>query len=124
MNYNKVILAGNLTRKPEMAYLPNQTAVAKFGLAINRVWKDKSETCFIDCTAFGKTAENISKYLGKGDPIMIDGRLKFETWEKDGQRRSKHCVIVGSFQFIPTGEKQQAATEPELPTINANDIPF
>jgi len=106
MNYNKIMLMGNLTRKPELSYLPSQTAVVDFGLAVNRKWKSKDgqskeETCFVDCRAFGKTAENISKYLDKGSPLFVEGRLTFDSWtSQDGSKRSKHRVTVDSFQFL------------------------
>ena len=105
-NYNKVILMGNLTRDPQLRYTPSQQPVCDFGLAINRKWKAadgqmKEEVCFVDCTAWGRTAENISKYVTKGRPLFVEGRLTYQTWEgKDGQKRSKHLVTVDTFQFI------------------------
>lgn len=118
-NYNKVLLMGNLTRDPQLSYLPSQTAVVDFGLAVNRKWKskegqDKQETCFVDCRAFGRTAENINKYLYKGDPFFIEGRLTFDSWTaQDGTKRSKHRVTVESFQFV--GGKQQSKPAPNNP---------
>ena len=108
-NFNKVLLMGNLTRDPQLSYLPSQTAVVEFGLAVNRRWKsregeDKNETCFIDCRAFGRQAENINKYLSKGRPVLVEGRLTFDSWTaQDGTRRSKHRVTVENFQFLPGG---------------------
>ena len=105
-NYNKVILVGNLTRDPQMSYLPSQTPVAELALAVNRRWRgqdnqQREETCFIDCRAYGKQAETINQYLSKGQPILIEGRLQFDQWEgKDGVKRSKHRVIVERFQFL------------------------
>ncbi len=112
MNYNKVILGGNLTRDPQLSYTPNQTAVVDFGLAVNRKWgKDgekKEETCFVDCRAFGSTAENINKYVNKGDNFFIEGRLTFDSWTaQDGTKRSKHRVTVESFQFLSKREKPE-----------------
>jgi len=137
MNYNKVILGGNLTRDPQLSYLPSQTAVVEFGLAVNRKWKDKSgegkeEVCFVDCKAFGKTAETIQKYLAKGRLVLIEGRLSFRTWDdKNGGKHSKHEVVIESFQFIgdaqqkPAQQPQQAAPEPESdPETSIDDIPF
>jgi len=128
MNYNKVILAGNLTREPELSYLPSQTAAVNFGLAVNRKWKskdgeDKSETCFVDCVAFGRTAENINKYVTKGDPFFIEGRLTFETWTaQDGSKHSKHKIAVASFQFL---KQAQPINEPaQKPDTAEDDIPF
>lgn len=111
-NYNKVMLMGNLTRDPQLSYLPSQTAVVEFGMAINRKWtsKDgekKEETCFVDCRAFGRTAENINKYMTKGKPFFVEGRLTYDAWTaQDGTKRSKHRVTVESFQFIDGGRGQ------------------
>ncbi len=105
-NFNKVILLGNLTRDPQLSYTPNQTAVVEFGLATNRKWKgqdgnSREETCFVDCNAFGRMAENINKYCSKGRPLLVDGRLTFSSWEaQDGSKRSKLRVTVENFQFI------------------------
>jgi single-strand DNA-binding protein len=105
--FNKVLLLGNLTRDPQLSYTPNQVAVADFGLATNRKWTgqdgaQREETCFVDCRAFGRLAENINKYMTKGRPIFIEGRLTFDSWTaQDGTRRSKHRVTVENFQFLP-----------------------
>jgi single-strand DNA-binding protein len=108
-NYNKVMLMGNLTRDPQLSYLPSQTAVVDFGLAINRRYtgKDgqmKEETCFIDCRAFGKPAETLNKYMSKGRPLFIEGRLTYDTWTgQDGTKKSRHRVTVENFQFLGGG---------------------
>ena len=106
-SYNKVILMGNLTRDPELKYLPSGAAVANVGLAVNRVYNDrqsgerKEEVCFVDLDAFGRTAEIINEYFQKGRPILVEGRLRFQTWDTDdGQRRSKHSVMVDRFEFV------------------------
>jgi single-strand DNA-binding protein len=106
-NFNKVILAGNLTRDPQMRYLPSQTAVVEFGLAVNHKWRtaqgeDREEVLFIDCTCFGKQAETINKYCQKGKSLLVEGRLKYETWDdkESGAKRSKHKVVVDGFQFL------------------------
>jgi single-strand DNA-binding protein len=107
-SYNRVILMGNLTRDPQLRYLPSNTAVCDFGLATNRKYKDrdgnqKEDVCFVDVSAFGKQAEIINEYMSKGRPILIEGRLKFDSWtNKDGQKRSKHGVVVDNFQFVGT----------------------
>src|SRR5262245_35129878 len=96
-NYNKVILIGNLTRDPELRYTPKGVAIAKIGLAINRNWRDansgelKEEVTFVDVDAFGKQAETLSNYMKKGRPIMIEGRLRLDTWEdkQTNQKRSR-----------------------------------
>lgn len=111
-NLNKIMLMGNLTRDPQLSYLPSQTAVVEFGIATNRKWKSqdgqqREETCFIDCRAYGKTAETINKYLSKGRPVFLEGRLTFDTWtSQDGTKRSKHRVTVENFQFLPSGGGQ------------------
>lgn len=127
---------GNLTRDPQLSYLPSQTAVVDFGLAINWKWKsksgeDKDETCFVDCRAFGRTAENLNKYMNKGDPLFVEGRLTFDSWTtQDGSKRSKHRVTIESFQFLGSAEKAKPEANPkysggdvEGQTPNG-DIPF
>jgi single-strand DNA-binding protein len=106
-NVNRVILIGNLTRDPQLKYLPSQTAVAEFGLAINRKYKSasgeaKEDVCFVDCTAFGRTGEVINQYCQKGKQIYIEGRLKYDSWEdkQGGGKRSKLGVVVENFQFL------------------------
>lgn len=105
-NYNKVLLMGNLTRDPQLSYLPSETPVVDFGLAVNRKWKsrdgeNRDETCFVDCRAFGRLAENINKYMHKGRPLFVEGRLTYDAWTaKDGSKRSKHRVTVENFQFL------------------------
>jgi single-strand DNA-binding protein len=105
-NYNKLILVGNLTRDPELTYLPSNTPVAEFGLAVNRRYRTKDgqnreETCFIDCRCYGRQAEVVNQYMRKGRALLVEGRLTFDTWEaQDGSRRSKHRVFVENFQFL------------------------
>lgn len=115
MNFNRVFLGGNLTRDVEMKTIQSGTSIAQFGLAINRRWKDaggadKEEVTFVDCNAWGKTAETIARFFTKGKPILVEGRLKLDQWEKDGERKSKLSVVVESFTFV--GGKD-AATQPE-----------
>jgi single-strand DNA-binding protein len=106
-SFNRVILAGNLTRDPELRYTPKGTAVAKLGLAVNRTWKTetgetKEEVSFIDVDAFGRQAEVIAQYLRKGRPLLLEGRLKLDTWEDKNtkQKQSKLKVVLESFTFI------------------------
>lgn len=108
-NFNKVILAGNLTRDPQLSYTPSQTAVCEFGMAINRKWKDTNEVCFVDCQAWGKTGEIINQHMSKGRPLLVDGRLTFDAWEgKDGKKHSRLRVTVENFQFLGSPDEQQA----------------
>ncbi|MHC4645776.1 MAG: single-stranded DNA-binding protein [Planctomycetota bacterium] len=108
-NFNKVLLIGNLTRDPQLSYTPNQTAVVDFGLAVNRRWtgqdgNQREETCFVDCRSFGRQAETINKYLTKGRPVFVEGRLTFDSWTgQDGTRKSRHRVTVENFQFLGGG---------------------
>ena len=106
-SFNKVILMGNLTRDPQLKYLPSQTAVVDFGLACNRKWKgqngeDREEVLFVDCSAFARQAEVINEYCRKGRPLFIEGRLKLDTWEdkQGGGKRSKLTVVVENFQLL------------------------
>lgn len=104
-NYNKVLLMGNLTRDVELKSIAGGTQVANIGLAVNRRWtgqdgQQKEETTFVDCEAWGRTAETMAKYLSKGRPVFIEGRLKLDQWEKEGQKFSKLRVVVESFQFV------------------------
>ena len=107
-SFNRVILLGNLTRDIEIKYLQSGMAVAEIGIAVNDRRKDQSgqwieETTFVDVTLWGRTAEVAGEYLGKGSPILVEGRLKLDQWEKDGQKRSKMRVICEKMQMIPTG---------------------
>ena len=144
-SYNKVLLLGNLTRDPQLSYLPSQTAVVDIGLATTRKWSgqdgsQREETCFVDCRAFGRMAENINKYFKKGKPIFIEGRLTYDTWtSQDGTKRSKHRVTIENFQFLPgTGGTPVAGPEQPYPGnegepgpppgrgpgVSEDDIPF
>ncbi len=108
-NLNKVFLMGNLTRDPQLRYTPSQMAVCEFGLAINRRMRSnsgetKEEVTFVDVTAWGKQAENLSKYVAKGRPLFVEGRLTLDQWTgQDGQKRSKLRVTLENFQFIDSG---------------------
>ena len=143
--FNKIIILGNLTRDIELRYLPSGTALANTAIATSRKFKDKAgenqeETCFVDLTIFGKTAEVANQYLGRGSKVLIEGRLKFEQWtDKDGGKKSKHKVAVESLKMLGTKEdkpnqedqyheKQRPVPLPpkkELPEIDIDDeIPF
>ena len=104
--YNKVILAGNLTRDVEVRYTPSGTAIGNTGLAVNRKFKaatgeQKEETMFVDITFFGRTAEIANQYLRKGSKVLVDGRLKLDQWTaQDGSKRSKHSVTVENLQML------------------------
>jgi single-strand DNA-binding protein len=108
MSFNKIILIGNLTRDPELSAIPSGLQVCKFTLAVNHRTKDKEEVCFIDVAAWGKQAEFVAQYFRKGKPILVEGRLKLDTWVKDGKQMSKHNVIAEAVSFIGTQDKQVA----------------
>ena len=134
-SFNRVILLGNLTRDPEVRYIPSGTAVASFAIAVNRKFKQgeetKDEVSYFDVVVFGKTAENCGKYLGKGDAVLIEGRLQQRRWEEKegGQKRSKVEVVAQSVTFMPkknagqASGQQEHAPEPEQP-VDSEEIPF
>ena len=136
-SFNRVILLGNLTRDPEVRYIPSGTAVASFALAVNRRYKQgtetKDEVSYIDIVVFGKTAENCGQYLNKGDAILVEGRLQQRRWDdKDsGQKRSKVEVVAQTVNFMPkrsgqgtgAGGKHDQEPAPE-PPVDEGDIPF
>ncbi len=105
-NFNKVLLMGNLTRDPELRATPSGTAVCQFGLAVNRIYNNSNgerqeETTFVDVEAWGRQAETISKYVTKGNPLFVEGRLKLDSWEnKEGEKRSKMKVVLENMQLI------------------------
>ena len=138
---------GNVTREPELKYLPKGTAIASFAMAINRSWKTESgekkdEVLFINCDALGKIAEIIGQYVKKGNPLYAEGRLKLDQWEKDGQKHERMKVIVESIQLLGGKREegaipaQQAApvkqgVKPQKPTgpdpdldVAPDDLPF
>lgn len=132
-NFNKVILAGNLTRDPEIRVTPKGTSICQFGLAINRSYKDESgasrdDTTFVDCEAWGKTAETIGKFCTKGKPLLVEGRLKLDSWEDktSGQKRSKLKVVVDNFQFLGGKNDGAAPASRETPPAENldEDAPF
>jgi single-strand DNA-binding protein len=107
-SFNRVILLGNLTRDPQVKYIPSGTAVAEIGLAVNRYWFDKQsnsrreETTFVDVTLWGRDAEVAGEYLAKGRPVLIEGRLQLDTWDdkQTGQKRSKLRVVGERMQML------------------------
>jgi single-strand DNA-binding protein len=145
VSLNKVLLIGNLTRDPELRYIPSGTAVADIGLAMGRRWTGQDgqkheETTFVDVTLWARTAELASEYLHKGDPVFIEGRLQLDQWQdKEGQKRSRLRVVGERMQFLPRGGgggggKQPAPSdappppeefgEPPPPAQGADNIPF
>jgi single-strand DNA-binding protein len=132
-SFNRVVLLGNLTRDVDLRSTQNQTAVADIGLAVNDRRKNQSgewiqETTFVDVTLWGSTAEVAAQYLGKGSPVLIEGRLKYETWETEGQKRSKLKVVCERMQMLGNGKTTTAAAEAEpIPagvSSDGDDVPF
>lgn len=127
MNLNRVTLAGNLTRDPQVRFLSNEQAVANFGLAINRKYKGgdgqmKEDVTFVDCEAWGRTAELIGQHLTKGRNVYIEGRLKLDTWDdKDGKKHQRLKVVIDNLQFI--GAKPQGGNEPPPAAGTATTAP-
>ena len=154
-SYNKVILMGNLTRDPEVKFLSSGTAVANFGLAMNESYTDqqtgerKDVPCFVDIEAWGRQAEIVGEYFSKGRPILIEGSLRYDSWEaEDGTKRNRLKVRLQRFQFVgrrddnesgggytdaqpAAGSGQAAAYQDapapatsEAPSATEDDIPF
>jgi len=154
-NFNKVLLMGNLTRDPELKYLPSGTAIVSAGLAVNRKYRNRNtqemveETTFVDLEGWGPQAETFSRYLTKGRPVFVEGRLKLDTWQgKDGQKRNKLLVVIENFQFLgapaaggrearppataparagrsaPAGQVSEGDAGPAAEDYDFDDIPF
>ena len=119
-NLNKVFLMGNLTRDPELRYVPSGAPVATFGLAVNRRFvtqqgEKKDDVCFVRIVVFGKQAESCSQHLNKGRLVFIEGRLQYRSWEQDGQKRSMLDIVADRVQFLggprPSSDTEGAAEE-------------
>ena len=128
-SFNKVILVGNITRDIELRYTAGGTAVTDIGLAVSDRVKDSSgewteETTFVDVTLWGRTAENVSEYCQKGSQILVDGRLKLDQWESDGQRRSKLKVVANNVQFLNTRTGGNAGQDAEPVSAGSEQAPF
>jgi single-strand DNA-binding protein len=121
-SFNKVILAGNLTRDPELRYTPKGTAVCKFGLAVSRNWTNeagekKEDVTFVDIDAFGRQAEVVAQYMKKGRPFLVEGRLKLDQWDdkQTGQKRSRLGVVLESFSFLDSGNRGEGGVPSDAP---------
>ena len=125
-SFNKVIILGNLTREPKLEYTPKHTAVVDFGIATNRRWtgangEKKSEVCYMNCKAFGSLANNINKYCGKGKPLLVEGRLKFEKWASADQKtHNKLYIVVENFSFVSSDVNK---TTPDDVDIDSDSDP-
>lgn len=141
-NVNKVFLMGNLTRDVELRASASGRQVGSFGLAVNERYKKgdqwEQRANFFDCTVWGNRAEALAKYVGKGDPLFIEGKLRLEQWQdKDGGNRSKVVVVVDDFQFVGgreggggnggSGSAPSRAAKPKAepePWLGDDEIPF
>ena len=132
-NLNKVFLMGNLTRDVELKKTPNNMSVANIGLAVNRQYRandeTREETTFVDCEAWGRTAEVMGQYLRKGRPVFLEGRLKLDQWQdRDGNNRSKLKVVIENFQFIDSrgggNAEAPAQAAPPAQSVPEDEIPF
>jgi len=126
-NFNKVILAGRLTRDPQLSTLPSGMVGVEVGMAINHKWRDKrtnemrEDTCFVDLRAFGRSAETLNQYMSKGRSLLVEGRLRFEQWEaKDGGKRSKLSVVIDTFQFLGDGGRTGAPDTRSAAPVTSN----
>ncbi|NQT38927.1 MAG: single-stranded DNA-binding protein [Planctomycetes bacterium] len=124
-SFNRVILVGNLTRDPDLRYIPSGTAVTDVGLAVNDKRKNSDgqwveETTFVDVTLWGRTAEVASEYLSKGSSVLVEGRLKLDTWEKEGQKRSKLKVIGERMQMLSGRSPGEGGGKPRPAAQNSN----
>lgn len=143
MSINRVNITGNLTRDPDLRQTQGGTAILSLGVAVNDRRKDQGGEWtdypnFIDCVMFGTRAEAVSRYLSKGSKVAIEGKLRYSSWEKDGQKRSKLEVIVDEIEFMSRGQQQDGAQQggygggypqaprPQAPAADAydEDIPF
>ncbi len=138
-SYNRVVLVGNLTRDIELRYTPGGTAVTDMGIAVNeRVkrndqWTD--EVNYFDITLWGRTAEVAAEYMNKGSSVLIEGRLKYDTWEQDGQKRSKIKIVGERMQMLgsrgggsghnssPAPHSQQSSSASAATTAESHSLP-
>ena len=128
--FNKVIMAGNLTKDVEIRYLPNGSAVSNTALATNRKFtlqngEKKEEVCFIDITFFGRSAEIAHQYLRRGSKVLVEGRLSFDQWnDQQGQKRSKHSIVVEAMQMLDSKESDKEwGTQPSSKSENPTPMP-
>lgn len=128
-SFNRVILLGRLTRDPELRYVAKKTAVSDIGLAVNdRIKKNGEwldEATFVEVTLWGRSAEVANEYLSKGSPLLIEGRLKLDSWEKDGQKRSRLKVVADKMQMLASKSTGELDSQSELATANSEqEIPY
>jgi len=131
VTFNRVILAGNLVRDPEIRYLPSGTPVATFAIAVNYRYRQNAETkeevSYFDIVVFGKAGENCAEYLSKGRAVLVEGRLRQRRWEAEGTKRSRVEVVADNVQFLGAprgGAEAPAEVKASAPEAPDDDIPF
>ena len=129
-SFNKVILMGNLTRDPELRVTTSGTAIVGFGLAVNRNWRNESggiqeEVTFVEISAFGKQAETIDRYLKRGNPILVEGRLRQDQWvdKQTGQKRSQLKIVLENFRFLPSGGQSREGGSSDSSSFSRHSAP-
>jgi len=137
-NFNQVVIVGNLTRDPEVKFIPSGTAVAAFGVAVNEKYKTgeqwKERVNFFDVEAWGKLAEICGENLKKGRNVLVAGALRYESWEKDGEKKSRIKIVADKVQFLgskpddgsgtKSPAKEKASTNNDANNVPDDDIPF
>lgn len=117
---NRCLFQGNLTRDPELRYTPSGKAVVSFGVAVS---EGKNKTTFIDCDAWDQAAESIAQYFKKGKPIIVETRYKEDSWEKDGQKRTKAKFIVDKFYFVSGTDKKNDKSDKKEDGVKTDEKP-
>lgn len=114
-DFNRIIIVGNLTRNPDYKQLPSGQGVCRLGLAANRQFKNRQtgenvqEVCFVDIDVWGAQAESCNQYLEKGRPVLVEGRLKYDTWQDaEGNTRSKHSIVADRVVFLGTNVSDES----------------
>lgn len=125
-NFNRVIIIGNLTRDPDYKQQPSGQAVCRLSIASNRQYRNKQtgalvqEVCYVDVNVWGPQAENCRQYLQKGRPVLVEGRLKFETWkDAEGQTKQRHSIVADSVVFLGTGQRPEATGTESIGTAKS-----
>ena len=126
MAINRVVISGNLTRDPDLRSTKSGSPVLNLGVAVNErrknpqtdEWEDFAN--FVDCTMFGKRAEGVAPHLSKGAKVAIEGKLRYSSWERDGQKRSKLEAIVAEIEFMSSKRTEKAQSDP----AGYDDLPF
>ncbi len=126
-DFNSVVMVGRLTREPEQKYTASGMALVNFGIAVADGYGDKRKTLFVEVTAWDKTSEACAQYLNKGSSVLVSGKLSLDTWEKDGQKRSKHYITAFNVQFLdpkPSRDSEGRAegAENSFPALNSGVV--